>query len=597
MFRHLNKVLCLFLFTSIVVFTNCKTDPKTSTTSTSNATNTTVSVGMITEPDAVHPILSRTRYGRTVYSHVFKSLLQNDPRDGKLVPFVAKAQPEIKTVEEGEFKGGKSYTYEIRPEAVWGDGKPVLASDYLFTMKAIFNPNVKTAWVSLLTFIGDIQIDPNNPKRFTVYTSSCQIREDEALATAQFYPEHLYDPKGLMKSISFRDLADESKAKELKENAQLKEFATSFGAPERLREPSSIHGSGPYKLTSFKTKDEVVLEKKENWWGDQFADKEPIFTAIPKKIIYKIVPDMTTASAMLKDGELDIMGEMTPTDYNGLKQNKVGQEKLNFESPAVPVIYFCYLNTKSPKLSDKRVRRALTHLIDMDKYIEDNMFGTAIRVNNPFPPHRPYYNKSLPMPQVDIEKAKALLDDAGWIDANEDGVREKVVNGKKMDLKIEIKSRPKSETANAIAALLKSTAKKAGVQIDLIHKESNAIRKQDIPAGDYDIIVGGIGFTPSRYDDLTPYLHTKGFASAGGRNIANFGNAKSDALLEAITTNCTDDAARNKAYTQLQEIVYDECPFLYIMSNNARIAVSNRFEKTMISKIRPGYFENYFVAK
>lgn len=591
--RPINLFLVLLIFLAAA----CVSDPKTDKAATASIVNNTVSVGLVAEPAILNPILSPRSNERTVYRHIFYGLLTFDPqKDGRLMPLLAKAPPIIEDITEGPFTGGKRYTYEIREEAQWADGKPVLASDYIFTLKIVANPHVETAWRSLLNDIGDVEIDPTNPRKFTVLTKFCKIQQNETLGTAEIFPAHIYDPTNLMKDIPLADLMDSKKSASMKTNTDLKKFAEQFSSPKFSRNPAGVSGAGPYQLTSFKSKEQLVITKKKNWWGDRLSKTESLFQANPEKITYKMVPDVTTAIAMLKDGELDLMGEITSDLFVELKNGTIGQEKLNFASPDVPIMYFMALNTQRPTIGDKRVRQAIRHLIDLDQYIQDNLGGYGTRITSPYPKDKAFYHHDLPIPALDLEKAKQLLGEAGWTDANSDGVREKIVNGKKRNLDVEVKIRPQSVDGNKVVQIMQANAKKIGMNINIVHKESTSIRKQDVPAGNYDIIVGGIAFTASELVNSTPYFHTSQIPPKG-RNYGRFGNAKTDALLEAIANNCNDTDARNQAYKEFQEILYDECPLIMLFALQERIAINKRFDNVVTSPLRPGYFENYFVAK
>ena len=157
----------------------------------------------------------------------------------KVVPGLAKSLPTVSEITTGPFKGNKSYTFEILEEATWGDGKPVTAADYVFTIKAVMNPAVKSGpYKGVLEFMGDIILDPDNPKKFTVL---CQTNYIKAMENAGFYilPVHFYDPSNLMGDIPVSDLLskDEAKQKAMAEHPKLQEFATAFMDEKKTKKP------------------------------------------------------------------------------------------------------------------------------------------------------------------------------------------------------------------------------------------------------------------------------------------------------------------------------------------------------------------------
>ena len=102
--------------------------------------------------------------------------------------------------------------------------------------------------------------------------------------------------------------------------------------------------------------------------------------------------------------------------------------------------------------------------------------------------------------------------------------------------------------------------------------------------------------SPASLDDLAIRFHTNSFPPEGG-NYSRFGSSETDAILDRINSNCTDDAQRTQDYLAIQQAIYDEQPYIFLFSNKECIAVNKRFDNAKSTPMRPGYFENYFVAK
>ena len=179
----------------------------------------TVSARLRGEPDRLSPYFTLRGFSRQVYRHIFPTLLDFNPSTMKLEPMLAKALPTIEPIEEGPHAGGFAFSMEIKEQAVWDDGSPVLASDYIFTLKVIYNPKIggaTAAYRGVLNIIKEVKVDPANPRKFTVYTDQPYL--DAIRATgAWIYPEYAYDPKGLLKDFSLTDISDAKKAQELAE--------------------------------------------------------------------------------------------------------------------------------------------------------------------------------------------------------------------------------------------------------------------------------------------------------------------------------------------------------------------------------------------
>ncbi|MCI4650989.1 ABC transporter substrate-binding protein, partial [Phaeodactylibacter sp.] len=175
----LRYTLRFLLFAVLIGFFSCGSDPDPA--SETDQTNQgiapeSVSLQLDAEPDQLNPVLTISNYSNTIIGATFSYLQRLNPTTLELEPALAVSAPEVKILEEGPYAGGVSYTFEIRPEAIWDNGSPVTAEDFLFTMKATFNPKVPAApYRVYLSFIKEVEIDAENPKRFTVYSDQKYI--------------------------------------------------------------------------------------------------------------------------------------------------------------------------------------------------------------------------------------------------------------------------------------------------------------------------------------------------------------------------------------------------------------------------------------
>jgi peptide/nickel transport system substrate-binding protein len=192
-----------------------------------------------------------------------------DPKDYHLTPALVVARPTISEVKDGEWKGGIKLEYEIRPEAIWDNGTPVSASDYVFTLKSILNPDTKcTPLRPYYEWLADVQIDPSNPKKFTVFSKEKFFLIEEFAGT-YVLPEYVYDPEHIMAKFKLTDLNTNEKREALKGNADIQKFADQFNSEKFQREKGGVVGCGPYEFVEWKTGQTITLQRKKNWWGDK----------------------------------------------------------------------------------------------------------------------------------------------------------------------------------------------------------------------------------------------------------------------------------------------------------------------------------------
>lgn len=570
------KHFTLFFLFLFVAMTSCQKDQAPAYKHNDN----TVRVRLPADIKTLNPYLYRTGYENTVHSLIFQALMDFEPESLKMAPQLVKSPATIEDIAEGENAGGQRFTFEILDEAVWDDGKPVTGQDFEFTLKALFNPKAPTQrWLAYLDYLTGIEVDPANPKRFSVLTNSKYFLAQAAISTLVVLPKHIYDPEGVLDNFSFSDLA--SGNPDVSNDERLQQYADRFGSPEFARE--TVSGSGPYSLVEWVDGQRVVLAKKPNWWGDALADKFVLLQAYPDTIIFLPMPDQTAAATALRNQDLDVSLEVDSRLFVELRDDPAMQEVYNFFNPPRFVFYYIPLNTKNPKLADKRVRRALAHLLNMQEVIDVLYDGFGEPLVGPFLPDKPYYHKDLPPIQQDFEKAKTLLEEAGWTDTDGNGIVDKEIDGQRVDLELEFLYTPGSNFQENLSALVQENAKKVGIEIERVPVESNVMGER-LRNRDYEMAGRGAGASPVN-DDPKQLFHTDS-DNPGGTNYARFGTPETDSLIEAIRTAPTDEA-RLPLYLKLQEIIYDEQPIIFLFAPQDKIVVHKRFD-AVITRQRPG---------
>ncbi|MFK8102985.1 MAG: ABC transporter substrate-binding protein [Saprospiraceae bacterium] len=590
------------LITCLCLVVACKTDPKTTADKKESSSKTgaakivtdedlKVTIQVRSEPKRLNPVLTTTSTALQLLAHLFPTLLNFSPEDLSVQPVLVKSLPTVAKLTEGPYAGGVSYSYEIHEEAVWDNGLPVTGHDYVLGMKILFNPLVKAdAYRGVMNFVKAVKVDATNPKKFVVYSDQTYIM-GEAYSGFFMYPAYAYDPQGLMKDIPLTDLTDPEKAAALaKSNANLKTFADAFNSPEYGRELANITSCGAYKLVEWIPNQRLVLRKKENWWGDKLVKDYPMLTAIPKELVYEVIRDGNSALTQLKSGALDVAVTST-NDYLALQENEQAKKNLNFYKPESMSYVYIALNAKNPKLKDKKVRQAIAHAVDRDEIIEVLKSGLARTITGPIPSQFDYYNKSLKPIPYNVEKAKTLLAGAGWKDTNGNGIVDKQMDGELVELTIEF-AIPTSKASEQLAILVKETAKRAGIDIEIKVKETS-VYLADRRRREFEMMPLQARPDPGLYD---PYQlwHSKSDTPSGG-NFVGFRNMEADKLIEEIRVTL-DKKKRDALYLQLQEIIYDEQPAIFLYSGQTCIVANQRLNlKTSVYK--PGYFEQYSTVK
>ncbi|MEL7222753.1 MAG: ABC transporter substrate-binding protein, partial [Bacteroidota bacterium] len=525
-----------------LVFTSCTTDPDPPVDE-----KYTVSAGLIAEPDRLNPLLTVSAYSRQVHEKMFHALLDMDPTTYEYIPGLAQSRPEVKEITEGPHAGGLSYTYELYDGINWSDGAPLTVKDVEFAFKILFNYNIAEATThrGFYTSIVSFETDLANPLRFTVTTNEKYINGEAAINSIQPLPAHTLDPENLMAGYTLNDMLTGGKA--LSEEEPLQQFAKQITTAEFTRGGDKLVSSGPYVITQWLDGQRISMSRNTNWWVDKREGGHPSYAAYPDSLVFRIVTDQATAITALKDGLIDVLEPVDAKTFVELRDQEGGfvKENFNFYTPDMFAYYFVALNNGDKLLADKKVRKALAHLVDVKLLIERGFYGLAKTLNGPVLPYRSYYAKDLPMRQLDLEEASRLLTEAGWVDTNDDGTLDKEIDGKREDLKLEYIAIPGSRFASILSNILKDNAEQVGIDITIVEREFRTMMMEDVATRKYQLYGAGAGGLPIP-DDFKQLWHTES-NTPSGTNRVQFGNAETDALIDAIRVELDEDK-RNAMY-------------------------------------------------
>jgi peptide/nickel transport system substrate-binding protein len=571
-----SSLCCFFLFTA------CRNEPQLDNLPKENI----VKVRLSGDPENLNFILTADASAGEIFKLLSVPLASFDPSTYKLTPTLIKKLPKIEEITTGPYKGLIAFEFEILDEATWDNGTPITANDMLFTLKAVRNPNYGSP--HLTRYIKYFEMDADNPKKFRVYGDK-YILAKPVISNFEVMPKYVYDPDGLLDKFTLAELSDAENTEKLAADTTLKAFAKQFQSPFHLNNPEGISYAGPYKVESWTTGQEIVLKKKDNWWGDKLVKLYPLLQASPDKIIYKFVPDINAAISLAKNGELDVIKYIPWSKFMDLKEDDLIQEQFNFYTPEMIAYRYIGLNHNRKIFEDKKVRHALDHLFNRDQIYNTVYYGASKPIIGPVHPSKPYYNKNLTIRSFDIDKAKNLLSEAGWKDSDANGILDKMIDGEKVEMKFDIIYSSGFQDYANILAIFKEDAIKAGVQINPVTAETQAFRKT-VGSRDFDAFVYASGWYP-----LPPDLSFR-FQTKGRQNYGSFSNAELDGLISKINTTI-DDQLLPDLYLQAQEIIHEEMPSIFINNGNDRIIISKKFDNIRVTSVKPNYYLNEFMIK
>lgn len=572
------KMHKLFILTALLSLYACKTNHDPSLDK--------IVIRLEDEPESLNPMLGLSSASREVYEYIFLSLCDFEPSNTELVPVLLKELPKVIIRENGDI----AYEMEILPDAVWQDGKDITANDFVFTLKMAYNPRITSAsWKQILSDIKDVEIDSQNLKKFSVLTSGEYFLNYEAIVTLELFPQHIYDRDRVLSKYDLASLGNQTVLDSLLvSDSSFVALGERFSSVEYGK--NIVSGSGPYALKAWESGQFLILEKIENYWGEKYPNRVSL-NAFPKQIIFQIVKDPNTALTLLKNDEIDYM-DMTKIPYiayNELKSDSIYSKKLEFHNPALYRYYYISLNNEDIRLRDKNVRQALCSIIDVDRLIAQVEGGYGQRILSVIHPKKPGTNLSLVPIQVDKQKAIKLLEDSNWKDSDKDGVRDKLIDGKKVSLSLRFFITG-SDLSQSISAIFKESAKEIGVNIEVITKDFQATRVENLSTGDFEISTAAISPTEVRDDPFNSW-HSSSIGK-GGQNFSRYNNPEADSLMETIRST-KNETERSSAYLRLQEVMYYDYPVIFLYSPTLRIALDAEFIPIITTK-RPGYLANAF---
>lgn len=326
-------------------------------------------------------------------------------------------------------------------------------------------------------------------------------------------------------------------------------------------------GTGAFKIVSWVPADHVELEA----FDDHFQGRANI-----DGIRQEVVPDPSVRAIAMETGDSDaVLWPLLVEDSLRLAEDP------NFTvlRSSTGGIKHIPLNNKLPQLSDKRVRQAMLHALDRQRIVDELWNGAAVVANAAYSPKYTFYSidqdPSTKRYDYDIDAANALLDEAGWT-VGADGIREK--DGVRLSFTCTTIT---GDTARRpIAELSQQFLREIGVDMQLAEAPVSAILEA-LPKGEMDSSL--FNWT---YGSLDPHPGAT-LQSGGATNFNSFENARVDELIEAGLQE-VDPEARRVIYNELQTIVVEEVPMLFLQWDDWYNVFSGRV-KGLPAEINDGF--------
>lgn len=296
-------------------------------------------------------------------------------------------------------------------------------------------------------------------------------------------------------------------------------------------------GSGPYVLEEYAQGDHVSIVRNEDYWGDAPSID---------RVDFRVVPEAGSRIAALQTGEATAIYPM-PTDQVATVRSA---GDINMVSIPSTTMRYVTLNTDYEPLSDVRVRQALNYAFDQQEYCNVMYSGAATPATSVLPEIVPGYKAQTPY-DVDLDKAKELLKEAGY----EDGFEVNIIGDNSTQ-----------ETKGMTFVM--QQLEKIGVKVNV--QPNEAATNAELAAASEDettLQMWYVNWSQSDADGFMRSLLSTAMTPPTGYNTAFWKNEEFDSELEAGNAAPTEDE-QNEHYGKCQDIVWPECPWLYLASDN-----------------------------
>lgn len=463
--------------------------------STELAMKDTLIIAQSADPTSLDPHVGKDAASTTVHTNIYNTLIEFDA-DMNPVPGLA---------ESWEALSNKDTQFNLRQGVTFHNGEAFTAEDVKFSLE---RAAVTPAIAHLAGFIESVEIVDD----YTVIVHS----------TEEYAP--------VLNNLSTPSVAIVCKS-----------------VVEELGDDAFVNpiGTGPYKFVEWNHGENVKLESYADYFGGE---------SLTKNLVIRTIPEAAQRTIGLETGELDIAYDILPNDKSKVEEN---ENLVVVERPSLSVTY-TMLNNESEIFSDERVRQAVRYAIDIETIVDVIVSGAGTVVPNMIAPGIFGHNDDLEPYEYDVEKAKALLAEAG------------VAEGTKIKFYT-----ADTQTRIEVAQVIQAQLDTIGLDVEISILEY-ATFYDAIANGEHDMAI--FGFVTSTGDAdyaFTSLYHSASHGITGNR--AFYTNTYVDDLIDDARSSIDQDE-RIALYEEVQEIVLEECPYIPLYVQNILIGTNKNVE-------------------
>jgi peptide/nickel transport system substrate-binding protein len=437
-------------------------------------------------------------------------------------------------------------TFQLRHGVTWSDGQPFTAADVVFTFDWTMNPKVEAP-------------------RERAYLEKIRSVEKKGDYEVVFkFREPYYEYFDLASGIELMP----------------RHFYESIGPEQFNQKPGLLMGTGAYKLPdprSWTPGTALELVRNDTYWGPR---------ATFEKLVFREVEGETPEIILYRNGQVDRIG-CTPDQYRELLKdqavvNRSQHYEYNSPDSGYTFIGWNLLRGGKPTIfADKRVRQAMTLLLDRQRMAQELFLGYAQVSAGPFFSGGKQADPAIKPWPFDPDRGKALLKEAGWEDRNGDGVLE---NKDGTPFRFKFTYSAKLDLSKRMALFVKDAYARVGIAVEPEPTDWTIMLKK-LDNRDFDAIT--LGWGGSIESDLFQIFHSSQVKDAGD-NFINYKNPELDKLIEQARTTI-DENKRNPLWHECQRILHEDQPYTFLLERKSLVFLDKRIQNVKPSKVGLNY--------
>ena len=480
----------------------------------------------VNDIQTIHPLLAEDGPSLGVVGMLYDQLVGGDVRTGGPAPTGLADYWEIAP-------DGRTYTFHLNQDAKWHDGTDITADDVQFSFDALANPEVGSAYSQ--SFL-------------------------DAVESWRVIDEHTFEVVAREPLFTFLyDLVTWIIPRHVWENVPVADWRTDPGATGQ--DPARVVGSGAWRFEEWRQGENITFSRNDDYYA-----KAPYLDSY----VLRIWPDQTAVINALLNGEVDA-ASLQPSDVETVKATE-GLQVANYPTRGFSFYATNLDETKTTLFLDTRVRQALLHGLNRESIVKDILLenaevahGTQPVISYAYAPDQitTTYN-------YDVEKAKALLAEAGWTDTDGNGIVDK--DGQPLAFEMIYPSG--TPTTDQIVAYMQDAWREIGVDMTPRATEFSALVETITGDRNFDVALLGFSWDATFIQDAMFGCEQ---VPPGGFNFAHYCNEEVD-RLNAQAKRTFDEEARRDLLIQVTNLVNNDLPVAVMHFSRANIGYSARLQ-------------------